>query len=158
LYCIVLYCVWLIFNRLYSKIALVKWLKLNDSLKHQRYCWTIPKPWNVITVDEPLLLIFQCLCFNSLLHLNNIPWSCLVCTQLYSNRSYHDIVCKHVIVSLSFKIVSSYSKIILYKWLVPYPLGQRFSNFFQVWTTFISQNVLWTTLLLSPLKANLSFF
>jgi hypothetical protein len=25
-------------------------------------------------------------------------------------------------------------------------------------TTFISQNVLWTTLLLSPLKANLSFF
>jgi hypothetical protein len=35
---------------------------------------------------------------------------------------------------------------------------QRFSNFFQVGTTFISQNVLQTTLLLSPLKANLSFF
>jgi hypothetical protein len=35
---------------------------------------------------------------------------------------------------------------------------QRFSNFFQVGTTFISQNVLRTTLLLSPLKANLSFF
>jgi hypothetical protein len=34
----------------------------------------------------------------------------------------------------------------------------RFSNFFQVGTTFISHNVLWTTLLLSPLKANLSFF
>jgi hypothetical protein len=37
-------------------------------------------------------------------------------------------------------------------------LRQRFSNFFQVGTTFISQNVLWSTLLLSPLKANLSFF
>jgi hypothetical protein len=37
-------------------------------------------------------------------------------------------------------------------------LEQRFSNFFQVGTTFISQNVLRTTLLLSPLKANLSFF
>jgi hypothetical protein len=37
-------------------------------------------------------------------------------------------------------------------------LQQRFSNFFQVGTTFISQNVLRTTLLLSPLKANLSFF
>ena len=29
-----------------------------------------------------------------------------------------------------------------------YPLDQRFSNFFQVGTTFISQNVLQTTLLL----------
>jgi hypothetical protein len=37
-------------------------------------------------------------------------------------------------------------------------VGQLFSNFFQVGTTFISQNVLRTTLLLSPLKANLSFF
>jgi hypothetical protein len=47
-------------------------------------------------------------------------------------------------------------------------INQRFSNFFQVGTTFISQNVLRTTfisqnvlrttLLLSPLKANLSFF
>jgi hypothetical protein len=37
-------------------------------------------------------------------------------------------------------------------------IEQRFSNFFQVGTTFISQNVLRTTLLLSPLKANLSFF
>jgi hypothetical protein len=37
-------------------------------------------------------------------------------------------------------------------------LKQRFSNFFQVGTTFISQNVQRTTLLLSPLKANLSFF
>jgi hypothetical protein len=34
------------------------------------------------------------------------------------------------------------------------PLGQRFPNIFQVGTTFISQNVLRTTLLLSPLKAN----
>jgi hypothetical protein len=33
-------------------------------------------------------------------------------------------------------------------------LQQRFPNFFQVGTTFISQNVLRTTLLLSPLKAN----
>jgi hypothetical protein len=33
-------------------------------------------------------------------------------------------------------------------------LRQRFSNFFQVGTTFISQNVLRTTLLLSHLKAN----
>jgi hypothetical protein len=33
-------------------------------------------------------------------------------------------------------------------------LQQRFSNFFQVGTTFISQNVLRTTLLLSALKAN----
>jgi hypothetical protein len=31
---------------------------------------------------------------------------------------------------------------------------QRFSNFFQVGTTFIIQNVLRTTLLLSPLKEN----
>jgi hypothetical protein len=31
---------------------------------------------------------------------------------------------------------------------------QRFPNFFQVGTTFISQNVLQTALLLSPLKAN----
>jgi hypothetical protein len=31
-------------------------------------------------------------------------------------------------------------------------------TFFKVGTTFISQNVLRTTLLLSPLKANLSFF
>jgi hypothetical protein len=31
---------------------------------------------------------------------------------------------------------------------------QLFPNFFQVGTTFISQNVLRTTLLLSPLKAN----
>jgi hypothetical protein len=37
-------------------------------------------------------------------------------------------------------------------------VGQRLSNCFQVGTTFISQNVLRTTLLLSPLKANLSFF
>jgi hypothetical protein len=37
-------------------------------------------------------------------------------------------------------------------------LHQRFSNFLQVRTTFISQNVLRTTLLLSPLKENLSFF
>jgi hypothetical protein len=36
----------------------------------------------------------------------------------------------------------------------PCPLEQRFPNFFQVGTTFISQNVLRTTLLLSPLKAN----
>jgi hypothetical protein len=35
---------------------------------------------------------------------------------------------------------------------------QRFSIFFQAGTTFISQNVLRTTPLLSPLKANLSFF
>jgi hypothetical protein len=33
-------------------------------------------------------------------------------------------------------------------------LDHRFSNFFQVGTTFISQDVLRTTLLLSPLKAN----
>jgi hypothetical protein len=33
-------------------------------------------------------------------------------------------------------------------------LQQRFPNFFQVGTTFISQNVLRTALLLSPLKAN----
>jgi hypothetical protein len=33
-------------------------------------------------------------------------------------------------------------------------VDQRFANFFQVGTTFISQNVLRTTLLLSPLKAN----
>jgi hypothetical protein len=33
-------------------------------------------------------------------------------------------------------------------------LRQRFSNFFQVGTTFISHNVLQTTLLLSALKAN----
>jgi hypothetical protein len=33
-------------------------------------------------------------------------------------------------------------------------LNQRFSNFFQVRTTFISNNVLRTTLLLSALKAN----
>jgi hypothetical protein len=33
-------------------------------------------------------------------------------------------------------------------------LEQRFSNIFQVVTSFISQNVLRTTLLLSPLKAN----
>jgi hypothetical protein len=35
-------------------------------------------------------------------------------------------------------------------------LHQRFPNFFQVGTTFISQNVQRTTLLLSPLKANIS--
>jgi hypothetical protein len=35
---------------------------------------------------------------------------------------------------------------------------QRFSNFFQVGATFISQNVLRTALLLSPLEENLSFF
>jgi hypothetical protein len=34
------------------------------------------------------------------------------------------------------------------------PLTQRFPNFFQVGTTFISQNVLRSPLLLSPLKAN----
>jgi hypothetical protein len=34
------------------------------------------------------------------------------------------------------------------------PLKQRFSNFFQVGITFIRQNVLRTTLLLSALKAN----
>jgi type II secretory pathway component PulF len=34
------------------------------------------------------------------------------------------------------------------------PLTQRFSNFFHVGTTFISQNVLRTTLLFSALKAN----
>jgi hypothetical protein len=34
------------------------------------------------------------------------------------------------------------------------PLNQRFPNFFQVGTTFISQNVLRTALLLSPLKEN----
>jgi hypothetical protein len=37
-------------------------------------------------------------------------------------------------------------------------LQQRFSNLFQVGTTFISQNVLRTALLLSPLKANCSRF
>jgi hypothetical protein len=37
---------------------------------------------------------------------------------------------------------------------VSHPLTQRFPNFSQVGTTFISQNVLRTTLLLSPLKAN----
>jgi hypothetical protein len=37
-------------------------------------------------------------------------------------------------------------------------LLERFSNFFQVGTTFISQSVLRTTLPLSPLKANLSLF
>jgi hypothetical protein len=36
----------------------------------------------------------------------------------------------------------------------PVPLHQRFSNFFQVGTTIISQNVLRTTLLLSALKEN----
>jgi hypothetical protein len=35
-----------------------------------------------------------------------------------------------------------------------YTLQQRFPNFFQVGTTFISQNVLRTTLLSSPLTAN----
>jgi hypothetical protein len=35
-----------------------------------------------------------------------------------------------------------------------YPVEQHFSNCFQVGTTFISQNVLWTTLILSSLKAN----
>jgi hypothetical protein len=35
-----------------------------------------------------------------------------------------------------------------------YGKDQRFSNFLKVVTTFISQNVLRTTLLLSPLKAN----
>jgi hypothetical protein len=37
-------------------------------------------------------------------------------------------------------------------WIIA--VTQRFSNFFQVGTTFISKNVLRTTLLLSPLKAN----
>jgi hypothetical protein len=37
-------------------------------------------------------------------------------------------------------------------------LEQGLSNFFQVGSTFISQNVQRTTLLLSPLKANLLFF
>jgi hypothetical protein len=37
-------------------------------------------------------------------------------------------------------------------------LHQRFPNFFQVGTTFISQNVLRTTLFLPPLKANCSRF
>jgi hypothetical protein len=41
--------------------------------------------------------------------------------------------------------------------LTPKHVEQRFSNCFQVGTTFISQNVLLTTLLLSRLKANLSF-
>jgi hypothetical protein len=36
----------------------------------------------------------------------------------------------------------------------PKHVEQRFPNFFQVGTTFISQNVLRTTLLLSSLKAN----
>jgi hypothetical protein len=36
----------------------------------------------------------------------------------------------------------------------PNGLAQRFPNFFQVGTTFISQNVLRTALLLSPLKAH----
>jgi hypothetical protein len=44
-----------------------------------------------------------------------------------------------------------------YKFQLRHILGQRFSNFFQVGNTFISQNVLRTTQLLSPLKANLSF-
>jgi hypothetical protein len=45
------------------------------------------------------------------------------------------------------------------KWcLFFYSLEQRFSNFFQVGTIFSSQNVLGSTLLLSALKANLSFF
>jgi hypothetical protein len=35
---------------------------------------------------------------------------------------------------------------------IAYRLQQRFPNFFQVGTTFISQNVLQTTLLLPPLK------
>jgi hypothetical protein len=35
-----------------------------------------------------------------------------------------------------------------------YGVRQRFPNFFLVETTFISQNILRTTLLLSPLKAN----
>jgi hypothetical protein len=34
-------------------------------------------------------------------------------------------------------------------------IAQRFPNFFQVGTTFISQNVLWTTLLLSPFESKL---
>jgi hypothetical protein len=38
--------------------------------------------------------------------------------------------------------------------IVNVALKQRFSNFFQVGTTFISQNVLRTTVLLSHLKAN----
>jgi hypothetical protein len=43
-------------------------------------------------------------------------------------------------------------------YLWPCGLEQCFSNFFQVGTTFISQNVLRTTILLSHLKANLLFF
>jgi hypothetical protein len=39
-----------------------------------------------------------------------------------------------------------------------YHVGQRFSNFFKVGTTFISHNVLRTLLLLSPLKASLIIF
>jgi hypothetical protein len=39
-------------------------------------------------------------------------------------------------------------------WPGRFTLRQRFPNFFQVGTTFISQNVLRNTLLLSPLKAN----
>jgi hypothetical protein len=48
----------------------------------------------------------------------------------------------------------------IYVWVSPvvlflrFPLSQRFSNYFQVGTTFISQNVLRTTLLLFLLKAN----
>jgi hypothetical protein len=38
--------------------------------------------------------------------------------------------------------------------VMPKYVGQRFPNFFQVGTTFISQNVLRTTLLLSSLKAS----
>ena len=60
-------------------------------------------------------------------------WKRYVCTILVS------LFASSIITLIRLEVTESYNKI---------PLEQRFSNFFQVGTTFISQNVLRTTLLL----------
>jgi hypothetical protein len=73
--------------------------------------------------------------------------------NFYSTPTYFlSIIIREL--SVTVKLKANWDGIVALSLPFVYVVYQRFPNFFQVGTTFISQNVRWTTLLLSPLKAN----
>jgi len=74
----------------------------------------------------------------------------VIWTPVYSNERNETVWCSCGCASLMYSFKYNQQDATVYNnfFITVYALHQRFSNFFQVGTTFISQNVLWTTLLL----------
>jgi hypothetical protein len=100
-----------------------------------RFLKRMVKVWVVKTISYIVIYVYICVCV-------------YVCMCIFLNIIYLFIACpiKTVILhAYYYWYISPLLLDIMYKMSVLATLDQRFSNFFQVGTTFISQNVLRTT-------------